>query len=255
MQRIYRKKFNLGIVLGGGGARGFAHLGVLKALEEKGFVPDIISGNSAGSIAGVFIASGKKPDEVHNLIKNHRLLDIAKIHWPRLGLMSLEGLQEDLQKQIKASDLKELPIPFYAAVSNLNEGKVEYLNEGPLDKIILASASIPVLFSPVEMNKMLYADGGIFDNVPVKPLIGKCKKIIAVSISPVQREEKLEGLLQLAGRAFQLSVNRNIHEIKEQVDLFIEPEALSKYDILDSEHSDELFEIGYEYCKNLTINL
>lgn len=250
-----KKKYPIGIALGGGGARGFAHLGVLKALAEKGIVPDIISGNSAGSIAGVFIAAGMSPDEVHALIKNHRLLDIAKIHWPSRGLMSLEGLQEDLHKMIQANDLKDLPIPFYAAVSNLNEGMVEYLNQGPLDKIILASASIPILFTPVEMNQMLYVDGGIFDNIPVKPLIGKCKKIIAVSISPVQREKKLEGLFQIAGRAFQLSVNRNIHEIKDHVDLFIEPEALSKYDIMDSAHADELFKIGYEYCKKLDISL
>ncbi|MDV7401228.1 patatin-like phospholipase family protein, partial [Arthrospira platensis SPKY1] len=79
-------------MLGGGGARGFAHLGVLKALWEKGIKPDVISANSAGAIAGVFIAAGKKPEEVHALIKDKGLLDIAKIRWPRLGLLSLEGL-------------------------------------------------------------------------------------------------------------------------------------------------------------------
>lgn len=255
MAHSEKKKYDIGMVLGGGGARGFAHLGVLKALEEKGIVPDIISGNSAGSIAGVFIASGKKPDEVHALIKNHRLLDIARLHWPKLGLLTLEGLEDDLNREIPAKDIKDLPIPFYAAVSNLNEGRVEYLNEGPLDKIVLASASIPVLFAPVEMNNALYADGGIFDNVPVKPLLGKCKKLIAVNISPVQREDKLESLLQVASRAFQLSVNRNVIAVREMVDLYIEPEELSNFDTLDSEHADELFQIGYNYCKKIDFRL
>lgn len=255
MLSFSRKKFKIGIALGGGGARGFAHLGVLKALEEKGIVPDIISGNSAGSIAGVFIAAGKKPDEVHALIKDHGLMDIARLNWPKLGLLTLEGLEAELDKQIQFTDLKDLPIPFFATVSNLNEGKVEYLNKGPLDKIILASASIPVLFSPVEMNNCLYADGGIFDNIPVKPLLGKCKKLIAVNISPIQHEEKLESLLQVAARAFQLSVNRSSTETRNQVDLFIEPEGLNQYDTLDADHADELFEIGYQYCKNMEISL
>ncbi|MDV7392981.1 hypothetical protein RZS08_16540, partial [Arthrospira platensis SPKY1] len=96
----------------------------------------------------------------------------------------------------------------------------------------------------------LYADGGIFDNIPVKPLIDQCKRIIAVSISPVQRDDKLDSMLEVATRAFQLSVNRTRESIKEQVDLFIEPEGLDQFDLLDSEHADELFQLGYEFTKN-----
>ena len=250
-----KKKYNYGIALGGGGARGYAHLGVLQALEEKGIKPDILSGTSAGAIAGAFIASGKTPREAFELFKKQKLSHFVEIKMPKTGLINLDKLRDILAKNIQFDDLKELEIPLYVAVSNIKEGKVEYFDKGPLVKLVQASASIPVLFAPVELDGKLYSDGGLFDNVPVEPLKGKCRKIIAVNISPVNKTDKVKNLIQIAARTFQLSVNSTTRGLEDNCDLVIAPPDLEKFEILDASKADEIYKVGYEYCKSMKIDL
>ena len=248
------KKHKVGIALSGGGARGFAHLGVLKALEEKGIKPDIISGTSAGAIAGVYIASGKSPDEVHEIIKKRKLIDFVQVRMPRTGLLNLEKLRNSLSEQISVNKIEDLELPFIVAVSDIVNGKIKYFDKGPLVKLVQASASIPVLFAPVEIDGLLYSDGGLFDNLPVKPLREITKKLIAVNVSPINKTDRLKNLIQIAARTFHLSVSSTITGIEEQCDLVIEPPELDKYEILDASKADEIFDIGYEYCKGLDID-
>jgi len=250
-----KKKYNYGIALGGGGARGYAHLGILQALQEKGIRPDILSGTSAGAIAGAYIASGKSPAEAFELFRKHRLIDFVQVRIPRTGLMNLDKLRIRLSEDIKADDLKDLEIPFFVTVSDIRNGRVEYINEGPLVKMVQASASIPVLFSPVEIEGKILADGGIYDNVPVEPLRNVCEKLIAVNISPIQETDRLKNLIQIAARTFHLSVNSTINGLEDKCDLVIEPPALSEFDILDASRAQEAYDAGYEHCKNLDIDL
>jgi len=250
-----KKKYKTGIALSGGGVRGFAHLGVLKALEEKGIKPDIITGTSAGAIAGVYIAAGKSPDEVFELIKKKRLIDFVQVKIPRTGLLNLDKLRKSLSDHIEADNIEDLKIPFIAAVSDIINGRIKYFDKGSLVKIIQASASIPVLFAPVEIDDMIYSDGGLFDNLPVEPLQNVCKKIIAVNVSPINKTDKLKNLIQLSARTFHLTVNSTIKGVEDKCDLFIEPPELDKYDILDASKADEIFRVGYDYCKGLNINL
>ncbi len=246
------KKYRIGLALGGGGARGFAHLGIIKALQEKGIQPDVISGVSAGALVGVFIAAGHKPDDVFDMMKENKFNNFAQLIVPNSGLLSLGKTGKLLEKHLAAKTFDDLKIPLFVAATNLLEGRIEYFNSGKLSAIIQASMSIPVLFSPVKIGKGLYADGGIMDNLPVEPLIGKCRRIIAVNISPLQKITRVHNLIDAATRAFHLSVNATIKGIEDKCDLFIEPAELSKYDLLNASHVDEMFEIGYEYTKKLT---
>ncbi|WP_027339363.1 patatin-like phospholipase family protein [Halonatronum saccharophilum] len=248
-------KKKIGLALGGGGARGFAHLGVLKALEEEGISFDLISGVSAGAIVGVFLAAGKSSDEIMTLMKENKFTDYAKANLPVKGLLNLDNLKTNLEKYLDERKFNDLKYPLYVAATDLKAGKVDYLNVGPLIPAIQASSSIPVLFCPVEIGDKVYVDGGLLDNVPIEPLIGKCDKIIAINIMPLQRSEKVDNLVDIAVRTFQLSVNANNDELKEECDLFIEPKGLVDYHILDTKYADKLFEIGYDYIKNLDIKL
>ncbi|MDM8158421.1 patatin-like phospholipase family protein [Labilibaculum sp. K2S] len=243
----------IGIALGGGGARGFAHLGVLKALDEKGIRPDIISGVSAGALVGAFIASGHSHEKTLSILKNKTLMAYSKLQYPKYGLFSLDGLKKDIQKHIKIKKIENLKIPMFIAVSNLNDGRIEYIKEGDLTSYLLASASIPVLFSPVEIDGKLYSDGGLFDNLPISPLLQKCDVIIAVNVSPLHKIEKFDNLVQVASRTFQLGVHSNIIRHKEKCSLFIEPTGLREYEILNGNHAQDIFELGYNYTKNLEI--
>lgn len=250
-----KKKYKIGIALGGGGARGFAHLGVIQALNEKGIRPDIISGVSAGAIAGGFIASGFAPRQALDIVKQYKFTGISELTIPKTGLLSSAKMKSGLLKKIPKANLEDLETPLIICVSNMLDGKAEYLTEGPLADIIQASASIPVLFSPVELDGKLYSDGGVFDNVPIKPLKALCEKVIGVSISPIQKIESLNNLVQVTTRMFQLSVNPNNGSIKRKCDLFIEPKELSNYDIMDTKHANEIFDIGYHHVQQMDIRL
>ena len=142
------KQYKTGFVLGGGGVRGFAHLGFAEALRERGIIPEIYAGVSAGAIAGVYLAAGYTPREAFKLLKKKGILAYSKVQWPLDGLLSLDGLKEELAKNISYELLEELPTPIYIGVSNLNTGKIEYKSSGKIGDWVLASSSIPVLFSP-----------------------------------------------------------------------------------------------------------
>lgn len=245
----------IGIALSGGGVKGFAHLGVLKALEEKGIEADMISGTSAGAIVGSLIASGKKPMEIMELINESNFFDFAKLAIPDRGFLSLENMTDNLTKILKINKFSELKIPFYAAAANIYTGEIKYFNQGDLVKIVQASSSIPVLFSPVEINGQLYVDGGLFDNLPIAPLKGQCDIIIAVNVMPVEFEEELKTMIDVAIRTFQLKNNLKNEKVKKEADIYIEPEGIDKYNILNTKYSQELFDLGYNFCKKMDINL
>ncbi len=246
--------YALGIALGGGGARGYAHLGVLQALKEKGIEADIYSGTSAGSIVGAFMASGMEPKEVFKLMKRNSIFDFAKLTIPSIGLLSLDNLTKHLKKHIKYEKLENLPIPLIVTIANMYSGKVHYMEEGPLLQIVQASSSIPVLFAPVEIDGQLYNDGGIFDNLPYKPLEKKCDHIIAIHISPIRPIKQLKNLAQVATRTFELSVNGHIKESRNDKRTIIAPKGIESFDLLDARYADKLYEIAYEHTTNLDLS-
>ncbi|WP_421869343.1 patatin-like phospholipase family protein [Marinoscillum sp.] len=249
------KQYKIGIVLSGGGARGFAHIGALQALHEQKVYPEIISGVSAGSIVGAFYAYGMAPEDILDLLKEKGVFDYSTLSLPLTGLLSLEGLKKELKNNIDCGDISELSKPAYFATTNLNTGNIEYLNEGPIPLVIAASSCIPILFKPIEMNGSLYIDGGTYDNFPIKPIKDKCEKIIGINISPLEDVKKLDSMLQIATRVFQLSVNATAQPSLSQCDVLIEPKKLSSFSILDSSVADELFEIGYHAAKNQLKNV
>jgi len=240
------KKYNTGLVLSGGGTRGFAHLGVIAALYEKGIRPDVISGVSAGAIVGAFIAGGKTPEDILEIFKKGWFFKYTKIHLPVDGLLKLDGVKEIIENEIEAKTIEDLEIPFSICVSNLNKGTVEYKSSGPLAETVLASSSIPVLFAPVELGRYSYVDGGLMDNIPIAPIKNDCKDIIVSNISPINPTAKIKNLIQIATRTVYMSVNANIEQIRKKSTLYIEPKGIDTYDILLRKHADELFELGYE---------
>lgn len=249
------KKYKVGIVLGGGGSRGFAHLGVLKALNEKGVFPEIVSGTSAGAIIGAFYCAGYSPDDIFKILKTKTFSDLSKMHIPTDGLFSLENLRYILEKNIKQTKFEDLKLPFYACVSNLNSGKAEYINKGLLHIIVQASASIPVIFSPVKIDDKIYVDGGLTDNLPVRPLVRQCENIIGVNIFPNEEMKKIDNLFQVATRTFQISLDNNIKYNRSKCSVYIEPKNISKYHMLEAKHQEEIFNIGYQHVKKMRLKI
>lgn len=247
------KKYKTGLVLSGGGTRGFAHLGVIDALQEKGITPDVISGVSAGSIVGAFIAGGKSPHDTMEIFKKGWFFKYTKLHIPVNGLLKLDGLKEIIDREINFDKIEDSPLPFHIAVANLNKGKVEYKNRGSLSQTVLASSSIPVLFAPVEMDGQFYVDGGLMDNIPIEPIKNDCEKIIVVNISPINPRDRFKNLIQIASRTFYMSVNANMNLVQKYATAYIEPEGIHKYDILTRTHADEMYELGFNSMKKIEL--
>jgi NTE family protein len=240
-----KKIYKIGLVLSGGGARGFAHLGVMQALNDAGIFPDVISGTSAGALAGVLYADGNTPKEIQKIMNSGSRLDFMRPVLPREGLLQIGGVIKILKSCLKAKTFEELKIPLYVTATDLNNGKAVYFSKGELLDPVIASASIPVLFQPVIINNVCYVDGGVLDNLPLFPIENKCDFLIGSFVNPVGYMEKISGLISIAERTFMLSMSKEIGEKAKRFNLFIAPLELGAYKILDPEKAEELFSIGY----------
>ncbi len=241
-----KKKFKVGVVLSGGGARGFAHLGVLQALNEADIFPDVISGTSAGALVGVLYADGYTPKEIMKLMNSNSRLHYIRPTVPREGLLQISGIVRILRDNLHAKKFEDLKIPLFVTATDLNNGRVEYFSEGELLNPVIASASIPVLFKPVIINKIHYVDGGVLDNLPIRPIEDKCNFLIGSFVNPTGYEETVTSLAQIAERTFMLSMSKEVMEKAKRFDLFIAPLELKNYKILDPEKAEEVFRIGYK---------
>jgi NTE family protein len=155
----------IGLCLGGGGARGFAHIGVLRALAERGLEPSAISGCSMGALVGALLASGLSADEMQDRfreMKPIRLLDAAR----KGGLFGHRGVDRALAEHLPA-DFSDLDLPLAVTTVDVQEGQLVVLRTGPLLPALRATTAMPGIFSPVEHEGRILVDGGLLNNLPV----------------------------------------------------------------------------------------
>lgn len=238
--------FDTGLILSGGAGRGFVHAGVLKAMEEKSIVPDIISGVSAGSIAGSFYCDGFEPEEILEIFKDSKVFKFVKLTIRNQGLLNINGLREILVRNLRTKRLEDLKKPLVIAATNLEKASTVYFTKGNLVDLVVASSSIPVLFSPAKIDGETYVDGGVTNNFPMEPLEGKCKKLIGVHANPTGNYDPNQGLLRMAINTFHMSIASVVEEKRKKLDYFIEPEKLRNYSYYDVKRGREIFDIGYE---------
>ena len=186
MARFWRHK-RVGLALGSGGARGWAHLGVLQALKEKGIPVDFVAGTSMGSLVGAFLAAGRE-DVLRELALNLDWKRLRPFFWEvslsRSGLTDGRKLLEEFRKMLGLREFRELDLPFRAVATDLDTGGEIVLSSGNLLQAVRASISIPGLFSPVQIGKHVLVDGGLVNPVPVSVarMMG-AQTVIAVDIS------------------------------------------------------------------------
>jgi len=236
----------IGVALSGGGARGISHLGVLKALDENGIKPDIVSGTSAGSIIGGFYCAGYSPDEILKIIVKTKMLSIFKPAFSWKGLLSMDKLLQILQENLPSS-FEELSKPLIIAATDIEAGKIHYFEQGELQQTILASSCLPVLFNPIEIKGVKYIDGGILNNLPVEALVNNTDKIISIGCNPVGSKHKINSFKDVVERSALLAINENTIKSKEQSHVFIEPDELIKFSGFELSKARDIFKIGYEF--------
>jgi len=243
--------YKTGLVLSGGGTRGYAQIGAIKAIEESGIEIDIIAGTSVGAIVAVMLADGYSAEQMYDVFSHYRIMGVSRPVFCRKGLMSLDGLKKPLRKYIQASRFEELQKPLYVTVTNLSQGKAEYIHEGPLDEMIVASASIPVIYTPISYCGELFTDGGLMDNFPVTAIRHICDRIIGINVMPVNPLQKFKGLKTAAFRTLQLYSDVINQPDTRQCDILIEPGEIAGFGFLSSRKRKTLYQLGYRKAKDV----
>ncbi len=241
---------NIGLALSGGGARGIAHLGVIKALEETGIPFSAVSGTSAGAVAGAFYCAGYKPDEILKIISSMGFLNSVRPAWSWTGLLSMEGFKEVLQKHISHNSFDMLNPKLTVAATEIRLGKVVYFSEGQLIPAVIASSSIPAIFNPVSLDGHVYVDGGLMDNLPVRPLVGKCDFIIGSHCNPVDQRFDIKNVKEVTERSLLIAINVSTAHSKAHCNFVFESPELGKFSTFDLAKGNEIFQIGYKNAQS-----
>jgi NTE family protein len=218
----------IGLALGGGAARGFAHIGVIKALEAQGIIPDIVVGTSAGSLVGALYAAGNNGFALHKLALDMDEAAISDWSMPLFGkssgMLKGEALQNYVNKTINNAAIEKLKISFGAVATDLNSGQPILFQRGNTGAAVRASSAVPSVFQPVKIGEHLYVDGGLAAPVPVHFAreMG-ADFVIAVNISAQPDTQAASSSLEVLLQTFAImgqSINR--HELKD-ADVVIQP--------------------------------
>lgn len=274
-----KKKPNLrvGLVLSGGGAKGFAHIGVLKVLDKLGVRIDYIGGTSAGAMIGGLYASGYSAKEIDSIIRSYDFNDLIQDHISRdqfslyqkekseryalnlpiknwkvslpVALYSGQNILNEMTKLTKhvhnIDDFSQLPIPFFCLATDIETGKKVVLENGFLPLAIRASGSFPTLLQPVEIDGQLLVDGGIVANFPIDIMYEKdVDIIIGVDVQDhLGTRENLDSAPKIVMQIISFQMYKEVEENKDRTDVYLKPN-ISKYNVLSFDKVAEIIEEG-----------
>ncbi|MHB2059297.1 patatin-like phospholipase family protein [Pseudomonas monsensis] len=284
----------VGLVLSGGAARGLAHIGVLKALEEQGIKIDAIAGTSMGAVVGGLYASGYKIDELEKLALNIDWQQALSDAPPRedvpfrrkqddrdflvkqklsfrddgslglpLGVIQGQNLALLLESLLAHTsdtrDFDKLPIPFRAVATDIANGEKVVFRKGHLPQVIRASMSIPAVFAPVELNGRLLVDGGMTDNIPldVAREMGVDVAIVVDIGTPLRNSKQLTTVVDVLNQSITLMTRRNSEEqlaALKPSDILIQP-ALAAFGVTDFGKAQDMIDAGYRATRILDARL
>ena len=236
----------IGLVLSGGGIRGIAHLGVLQALTEAGIRFDMVSGTSAGSIVGSLYCQGIEPYEIMQTFLKTKLYKFLRPAFRTPGLLSLDHTRSLFLEYLPHDSFEELKIPMIIAVTDFSEGKLVYLSSGKLIQAILASSSIPGVFKPIIIEGKMYLDGGILNNFPIEPIRKECDFIIGSSCNHLPAVETIFNTRKLIERAAIMSINSDMEQKCQQLDVLIEPVGMGATSVFDVKKTEEIYWLSYD---------
>jgi NTE family protein len=223
---VPKPALKIALALGGGAARGFAHIGVIKALEAQGIVPDIVVGTSAGSVVAALHASGMSGFDLQNLALHMEEEMLADWTLPNRGVLKGEALQDFINQKVKNLTIQKMPKPLGVVATDLQSGETVLFRRGDTGMAVRASSAVPGMIQPVEISGRDYVDGGLTSPVPAQSARSMgADFVIAVDISNVSRRDKLTGTLDVLLQTFAImghAISR--HEL-EDADIVIRPKT------------------------------
>ncbi len=240
----------VGLALGGGAARGFAHVGVIRVLEQEKVPIDLIVGTSVGSLIGALYAHEQNSFELEwtafTLEKEH-LFDFGMLSaFTGMGVVKGERLEEFVRSKIAAADIADLKIPFSAVATDLHRGTRVVLDRGSVSKAVRASSSIPGIFPPLAWEDKLLVDGGLVENIPVATAREKGADIvIAVDISKNVTNFQISNVIDVVLQSVNIMFSENTADTKRGADVLISP-AVEDVGMFDFTRKKQCMQAGIE---------
>jgi NTE family protein len=219
------RRKGVGLALGGGAARGFAHLGVLKVLQEEGIPVTSVAGTSAGSVIGAAFCAGLSWDRILEQARAFDWNALASLKFPRMGIMSLARLERALDRILGGVRFDDLPIPFAAIAVDLVTGEELVIREGSVASAVRASCSIPGIFEPMIRDGKMLVDGGLRNDVPadVARAMGS-RFVIGVNLnSSAGHPRAPKGILDVIHYSFDILLRHSSQGGLADADLLISP--------------------------------
>ncbi|MGB5236216.1 MAG: patatin-like phospholipase family protein [Flavobacteriaceae bacterium] len=240
-----------GLVLSGGGFRGIAHIGVIKAMEEAGIQATHVAGTSSGAIIGALYAAGYTHQEILEFVKGVNLFSIYKYAVNKPGFVDTEKFYKDFKRLFPEDNFGTLKLPMFITATDVLKGALKVFSSGPIIRPILASAAFPGVFTPVKIDSNYYIDGGTLNNFPVDLLRAECENIIGVYVNPFLKIqiEDMKHSYQVLERAYQIRAASTSTDKFEDCDLLITPEGLRKFGTFSLKDTEVVFELGYQSAK------
>jgi len=241
----------IALALGGGAVLGAAHIGVLKALVEAGVRINRISGTSIGALIAALFAFGKSPAEIEQIIVDLDWLDVTSLTLSKYGILSNDDLGGQVRDILGDVDIEESEIPLALIATDLSTGRRVVLDRGNLARAVMASACLPGIFVPVEIDDMLLVDGGLAENVPVNPLReAGADFVVGVDLSAGRHYQRPDDIIDVLANAIDIAIDNVTRHQTTSADLVIAPE-LSAFSRRDTSRIAELIEEGYKAAGQL----
>jgi NTE family protein len=235
----------VGLALGGGAARGLAHIGVLKVLEEEGIRVGMVAGTSAGSLVGALHCAGYGWREIREIAGRIQWRDLVGPTWPVMGLLRTTKLEKALEEILGHRSFEQLGIPFRAVAVDIGTGEEVLLSSGPVAQAVRASASIPGIFEPVLWEGRLLVDGGLVNDVPADVVRAMgAELVIGVDLNADRIDARPpQNFLDIFYRSLNLLIYNSTQRGRRSADLMITP-ALSGIGYHELKRMEELIERG-----------
>ena len=249
------KKFELGLVLSGGGTRGVAHAGAIKFLMEKNIQPNVLACCSAGSIVGALYAVGKSPLEIMDFFKSVYFFNWHHFTFNKPGFISSRVFSEYLNPIFGEMTLGDLEVEVQIIATELISGKQKiFCGKDKIVDAIIASCSIPGITVPYIVGGEMFSDGGVLNNFPADIIHQDCEKLIGIFVSPLQEVtiNDLNSIRSVTTRAYELLSHRTELHKFSYCDWLIASKKLVNYGIFErsAKRLEEIFEIGYNAAKS-----
>ncbi len=251
-----QKRPVVALVLGSGGARGYAHIGVLEVLEQQGIRPDFIVGTSAGSIVGSIYASGKSAAEMREIALKLKANDVRELNVSLKGFLDGKKVEDYVNEQVHNMPLQKMKIPMYVVATELKDGTKTVFNHGNTGQAVRASASIPSMFVPTKIRNIEYVDGGLVSPVPVEVArdLG-ADIVIAVDILAQPIHTETTNVWGLFNQNINIMQGRLAEEELKDADIVIQPDLREKAHIFDVKGREMTMQAGVDAAKEKLANI